>query len=327
MSLFNNADAVERPVFFDGQQLYADDLQGLADFHQAMREEHLRTLHDKGVGQGYAVFGHRADKEVRIDPGYAIDCFGHEILLLESITEPVPPVAADTDGGPVAYDITVAYPSPEDLDEAETREGVCLPGGAVRLRERPVICWVRLAKDVLGRLQAVDPQQRDDIKLARKIVITRAYVRNCQLDADLVIAPRRKARPEPCPHIACGRVSPVDWERWDIVPLAGNASSRIVGLKTVVDTSSGAFTTTPTYQVRVEGVRPLLVELDPPFEGPIPTALVLDVPAFVSDPETKQFGCWLPVVRLDGMLEDADADHLVEAAKEFWDVVWMGVEP
>lgn len=323
MSLFDDTRAVERPVFFDGQQLFADDLQSLADFHQAMREEHLRTLHDKGVAEGYAVFGRRGDREVRIDPGYAVDCLGHEILLLEALTEPVPPVAADTDGGPVAYDITVSYPGPDDLDEAETREGICLPGGAVRLREAPVVCWVRLAKDVLGRLQAVDPQQRDDIKVVRKVVVTRAYVRNCQLDADLVTAPRRKARPEPCPHIACGRVSPVDWQKWEVVPLAG-AHSGVVGLSTTVDTTAGAFTSAPTYQVRVEGLRPL--EVPPAFpEGP--GTLVLDVPAFVSDSEAGRFVCWVPVVSLGSQLDSGDADRLVVLADEFWDVVWMGVEP
>jgi hypothetical protein len=322
MSLFDNVRAVERPVFFDGQQLYADDLQGLADFHQAMREEHNRTLHQPGVGNGFAVAGKRGDRDVRIDPGYALDGAGHEILQLEALTEPVPPVAADTDGGPVAFDITVSYPSPDDLDEAETRDGVCLPGGAVRLRERPVICWVRLTKDVLGRLQPVDPAQRDDIRLARKIVLTRAFVRNCQLAADLVTAPRRTARPEPCPHIACGRQSPVDWQKWVIAPGADDLGP-VVGLSADVDTSAGSFKLAPIYQARVEGPRPL--EVPPVFpEGP--GTPVLDVPAFVSDPTLTGFRCWVPVVSLGPNLTDGDADRMVIAADTSWGIVWMGVE-
>jgi hypothetical protein len=324
MSLFDDARAVERPVFFDGQQLYADDLRHLADFHRSMREEHNRTLHQPGVGNGYAVAGKRGDREVRIDPGYALDADGQEVLLLHPATEPVPPVASDTDGGPVAYDITVSYPSPDDLEEAETREGVCLPGGAVRLRERPVICWVRLSRDVLGRLQPIDPAQRDDIRLARKIVLTRAYVRNCKLDVDLSTAPRRHARPEPCPHIACGRVSPVDWEKWLVVPLGGNGGGPVVGLSADVDTSAAAFTLVPTYQVRVEGPRPLAVPEAFP-EGP--GTPVLDVPAFVSDSTPAGFSCWVPVVSLGGDLSDGDADRLVVVAKNLWDIVWMGIEP
>jgi hypothetical protein len=323
MSLFDDVRAVERPVFFDGQQLYAEDLQRLADFHRALREEHNRTLHQPGVGNGYAVAGKRGDREVRIDAGYALDGLGREILQLEAMTEPVPPVAADTDGGPVAYDITVSYPGADDLSEAETREGVCLGGGAVLLREQPVICWVRLSKDVLGRLQPVDPAQRDDIRLARKIVLTRAFVRNCQLDADLVTTPRRTARPQPCPHIACGRVSPVDWQKWVVVPLP-EGGGPVVGLSAEVDTSAAAFKLAPTYQARIEGPRPL--DVPPAFpEGP--GTPVLDVPAFISDATTAGFRCWVPVVSLGSNLADGDADRLVDVAKVSWDIVWMGVEP
>jgi hypothetical protein len=322
MSLFDDTHAVERPVFFDGQQLDAGDLQGLAGFHQALRWLHNRSLHQPGVGNGFAVAGRRGDREVRIDPGYALDFLGREIVLLEPVTEPVPPVAADTDGGPVAYDITVAYPGPEDLEEAETREGVCLPGGAVRLREKPVVCWVRLAKDVTGRLLPVDPRQREDIRLARSIVLTRAYVRNCKLDADLVIAPRRNARPDPCPHIACGRVSPVDWQLWAIVPMGDDGGSPVVGLFADVDTSAGAFKLVPAYMARVEGPRPIEVF---PFEGP--GTPVLDVPGYVSDPTVAGLRLYVPVVSLGGELSESMADQLVERAKDVWDIVWMGVEP
>jgi hypothetical protein len=321
MSLFDDTQAMERPVFFDGQQLYADDLQELAGFHQALRWLHNRSLHQPGIGNGFAVAGARGDREVRIGPGYALDYLGREIVLVESVTEPVPPVSADTDGGPVAYDITVAYPGPDDLEETETRGGICLPGGAVRLRERPVICWVRLTKDVTGRLLPMDPRQQEDIKLARSIVLTRAYVRNCQLDADLVTAPRRNARPDPCPHIGCGRVSPVDWQPWEIVP-TGNGGSSVVGLYADVDTSSGTFKLVPTYMARVEGPRPIEVF---PFEGP-GTPLV-DVPGYVSNPTPDGLRLYVPVVSLGGDLSGDMADQLVTRAKDLWGIVWMGVEP
>ena len=323
MSLFDDLRAVERPTFFDGQQLYADDLQRLADFNRDLWKAHNSTLHQAGIATGYAVAGKRGDREVRIDPGYALDRGGQAILLLEAVNEPVPPVASDTDGGPVAYDVTVSYPSAKDLEEAERREGVCLPGGAVRLRERPVICWVRLTKDVLGRLQPVDPAQRDDIRLARKIVLTRAFVRNCALDADLSTALRRTARPEPCPHIAVGRVSPVVWEKWEVVTPPDEDGAAIIGLQTTVDTSAAAFELGPTYQARVEGPRPLIVPPGLPEGSGTP---VLDVPAYLSDADTTGFRCWVPVVSLRGAFDDGDADRLVDVARTLWDVVWMGIE-
>lgn len=332
MSLFDDTRAVERPVFFDGQQLDADDLGVLAGFHQAMRWLHNRSLHQPGIGNGFAVAGARGDREVRIDPGYALDDLGREIVLLASVTEPVPPVAADTDGGPVAYDITVSYPGPDDLKEAETREGVCLPGGAVRLRERPVVCWVRLAKDPTGRLLAVDPRRRDDIKLARSIVLTRAFVRNCKLDADLVIAPRRNARPDPCPHIASGRVSPVDWKQWEIAT-PPNGNSPVAGLFADVDTTAGAFKMVPTYMARVEGPRPIDV-FDSEAPGPIeilemaaPAIPVLDVPGYVTDPTVTGLRLYVPVVSLGGGLTVGMGQQLVDAARDRWAIVWMGIEP
>src|SRR3954447_8615084 len=120
MSLFDDTQAVERPVFFDGQQLYADDLTQLAGFHQAMRWLHNRSLHQPGIGNGFAVAGKRGDREVTIGAGYATDVRGGEIVWPETVTEPVPPVAGD-DGLPVFYDLTVAYPEDEQLEEVETR--------------------------------------------------------------------------------------------------------------------------------------------------------------------------------------------------------------
>jgi hypothetical protein len=118
-------------------------------------------------------------------------------------------------------------------------------------------------------------------------------------------------------------MSPVDWEKWEIVPTVTDSS--VVGLTAIVDTSSGAFTTVPTYQVRVEGLRPL--EIPPPGIPEGGGTLVLDVPAFVSDSDREQFRCWLPVVSLGGLIDSEAGDRLVTVAKQLWDVVWMGVGP
>jgi hypothetical protein len=321
---FDDARTVERPAFFDGQQLYAADLQGLAGFHRAMRWLHNSSLHQPGVGSGFAVAGRRGDREVRVDPGYALDADGREIVLLEAQVEPVPPVAVDTDGGPVAYDISVSYPADDELEEAETREGVCLPRGAVRLRERPVLCWIRLARDVAGELRPVDARHALDLQRARKIAIARAFVRNCKLDADLSIAERRNARPEPCPHIARGHEAPVAWEAWEVQRLDsnGNPEQVPVGLQADVDTRAAAFRLVPTYTARPEGPRPIgaprLEQRDAQF---------LDVPAFVTAATRDGFHCFVPLIGIDDVLADVSIDDVVQAARQAWGVVWMGVEP
>ena len=83
MSLFEATGAPERLRFFDGQRLFASDLDGLEAFHREMRRLHLSTLHEPGIAAGFAVAGEEGDRTVRIGPGYAIDDLGREIVLVE----------------------------------------------------------------------------------------------------------------------------------------------------------------------------------------------------------------------------------------------------
>jgi hypothetical protein len=211
MGLFDEMRQLERQQFFDGQRLFADDLQMLEAFHREMRWLHNQSLHQPGIGNGFAVAGAKGDREVTVGPGYASDDEGREIVLTETHVEPVPPVAGESDGSPVVYDLTVAYPPDEDLETVETRAGVCQDRGAVRLREAPVFCWVRLTKTENGSFVAVDERLGKDIETGRKIVLARAEVAHCQLNRVLSVAQRRSARPSKQPYIACGEAQP-DWE-------------------------------------------------------------------------------------------------------------------
>ena len=136
---------IERLQFFNGQRLTADDLESINDFNEEMRLMHNSSLHPSGVASGYAITGNKGnDRQVTIQPGYALDSTGHEIILTQSQVLAVPPVANDGYGNPVQFDLTVSYPEASDLVETETRVGVCVGSGAVRLRESPVFCWMRL---------------------------------------------------------------------------------------------------------------------------------------------------------------------------------------
>ncbi len=64
---------VERLQFFDGQRLFASDLQQLEAFHRGMRELHNASLHQPGIGAGLAISGIPGDREVVVGPGYALD--------------------------------------------------------------------------------------------------------------------------------------------------------------------------------------------------------------------------------------------------------------
>src|SRR5437764_2347568 len=131
-SIGPSGEFTERIQFFDGQRLFASDLQDLERFNREMRWLHNQSLHQAGVASGYAVSGNKDDREVTIQPGYAIDSSGREIVLTEATVLQVPPVASDDAGRPVYYDLVVSYPPDGDLKESETRDGVCVSRSAVR---------------------------------------------------------------------------------------------------------------------------------------------------------------------------------------------------
>ena len=135
MPIIGTARFTERIKFFDGQRLFASDLQDLEQFNREMRWLHNQSLHQPGVASGYAVSGYKDDREVTIQPGYAIDSSGREIVLTKPEVLQVPPVANDGQGNPLYYDLVVSYPVDLLLKETETRDGVCVSRGAVRLRE------------------------------------------------------------------------------------------------------------------------------------------------------------------------------------------------
>jgi hypothetical protein len=317
MSIFDDTRSVERPQFFDGQQLFAADLDDLVDFSRAMRWLHNRSLHQPGVGNGFAVAGRRGDREVQIQPGYALDALGREIVLLDTQIEPVPAVAGEPGGGPATFDLTVSYPDDADLEEAETRDGVCEPRGVVRLRERPVLCWIRLARDVNGRLRPVSQAQALEIQNGLAIVLARAEVLECQLNADLSVAVRRVARPPQQPRLAAG-TSAVAWSRW-----ASDDGTELFGLTGQVDTASGRFGQPPRYGARIEGIRPLSLIVD--VEG---VAAAFDLVPYVQTPTASGFECFVPVISLFGPLDPAEVDvgSLIDQATARWRVTWFGIE-
>ncbi len=323
MSIFDETGSVERPTFFNGQELFAADLDGLADFNRALRWLHNRSLHQPGVGNGFSVVGKRGDREVSVQPGYALDSLGREIVLLDTHVEPVPPVSGESGGGPAYFDLAVSYPSDSDLEEAETRDGVCEPRGVVRLREKPIFCWIRLIRDVTGTLRPVNPTRALEIQNGLAIVLARAEVLECQLNADLSVAVRRNARPPRQPHIACATVH-VAWRVWSI----GGDGAIHVGLRGRVDASVGKFSQPPRYAARIEGVRPLTLSSQVDFEAEAWGTPVFDLPPYVHAADVSGFECYVPVVPHRGGLDLSHAEllDLVDLAEERWRVTWLGIE-
>jgi hypothetical protein len=303
---------LERLQFFNGQRLMASDLQSLDDFNRNMRWLHNQSLHQPGVGSGYAVSGNKGDREVSIQPGYAIDSEGREIVLTETHVEAVPPVANDGQGNSVFFDLAVSFPADSDLKEAETREGICVPAGAVRLREEPVFCWIRLDQ--------LTPDIQKDLESGKRIRLARAEVLNCQLKQPLSLAQRRNARPATLPYVASGTAPAAQWQ-------APKVSAFGIELTIKVDTSAACFRTAPCYMARVAGNREFTVTI-----GQRQINLLLDGFISVMHGTVTGFDALLliPEVLLEQggtSLSQQVAKILPQALKDNgWDLVWMGVE-
>ncbi len=320
MNNVSTVPQIERLDFFDGQRLFAEDLQTLDGFNRQMRWLHNLSLHTFGIGSGFAVSGQRGDREVTISPGYAIDNQGREIILLLPHIEPVPPVADDGFGNPQFYDLTVHYPRTEDLEELETRAGLCSTNGVVRRREEPVFCWIELNSNLEPKIDKHVTQ----IANGEKIVLARISVKNCRLET-LSIATRRNVRPECVPYIACGRTQPGDspWREWAI---GGGELRTTLGVQITVDTSSAKFASVPSYTARIVGERVFFIEsFDPSIfiiegftmidSGATPTQFTFRVLL----PFIQQF----PPINPNSVVGDTIGDFLRSAG---WYVEWMGVE-
>jgi hypothetical protein len=326
MAIIGGTQFLERLQFFNGQRLFAQDLQEMESFNREMRWLHNQSLHQPGVGNGYGVVGNKGDRQVTITPGYAIDACGREIVLTQTHVEPVPPVAGDAAGNPIFYDLAVSYPNDADLVESQTRAGICLPQGAVRLREAPNFCWIQLGGD---NLQPIDAQLKLEVQSNMRIVLARAQIKNCQLYQPLSTAQRRNARQSTRPRIVCGSVGPNDL-KWTVLQVTDPSGASVPwGLQAAIDTSSARFQTPPCYSAHVIGER--LFTLG----GAVgQTQFVLDGWVNIASPTAQGFLLQMVAPALESdflnpsdFFGGGDGDINSLLAGNGWNVVWLGVEP
>ena len=343
MSFIRDTRSVEQQYFFDGQRLFADDLQGIEAFNREMRWLHNQSLHQPGIGNGFAVAGKKGDREVTVGPGYAIDDLGREIVLTRDRVLPVPPVAGDS-GVAARYLLTVAYPE-GDLDIVEERQGVCADSGATRLRVEPVFCWQPLNPD------GTPGNAAEAIVTGRQLTVAEIAVKDCKLDRDVKISTRRNARPASQPYIYAGEEKPTGWTPWiepaPSVSTGFESSSSatfplrlLAGFEAWIDTSEAGFLGPPEYFCRIDGER----VFDLADMGDFDHALfALDGLVHIAEPTPDGFVARVMVFFL-GFVSGHSAPFAafesentmatsfgmldVEEGKVSlpWNVVWMGVE-
>lgn len=332
MAILGSTQFLERIQFFNGERLFAADLQSIEAFNREMRWLHNQSLHQPGVGSGYIVTGNIGDRQVVVSPGYALDSCGREIILTESQTLAIPPVADNGNGGSVFYDLTVSYPADSELTPSQTQVGICSPTpGVVRLREAPVFCWVQLSDDPTNR-QPMDPTLAKRIKTGLFIVLGQIEILNCQLKQPVSTSQRRNARPAVQPYIACGeQAGGSGWQLADpfggtTPPASTNPATFGTFMFTLwVDTSSGGFQGTPDYEARISGPR-----FGKTGSTGSTKVFFLDALTNIPDgssgtPPTAQ-GFTIQIFPLVGTPLVTPEISDVQTAIEQWNVVWIGVE-
>ncbi len=338
MGLLEESRYLERRQFFAGELLHAEDLQGLEAFHREMRELHNRSLHQPGIGSGLAVSGEQGARSLFIGPGYALDIDGHEIVLVDEEETPVPPVASEDDGRPVHYDLTISYPADEDLEESETRAGLCETHGTVRLREVPVFCWVRLERNADGSFQPRDDGLRADLHAGRKVRLARVAVLECQIH-EILTAQRRNARPATQPRIVAGR-SDMAWTAvvipdFSLGDMRSSISTIVLPLQLIgkVDTMAARFGTTPHYTARIDGPRFLKFEIKTDegadFSGDVFVDGIVSIESETAPGFDARVTLVSPVLahyllspeKVQEMRDNLDAFFTAE-----WQIEWMGTE-
>jgi hypothetical protein len=326
MTIIGTAPFAERISFFSGQRLFASDLQYLEQFNREMRWLHNQSLHQIGVASGFAVSGNKDDRQVTIQPGYAIDSSGREIVLTQPELLQVPPVANDGQGNPVYYDLAVSYPDDSMLKETETRDGVCVSRSAVRLQEKPVFSWVELAPasgaapgasalaaDRQAKLAAVNK----DLESGARIRLARAEVLNCKLNQPLSIVQRRNAKPAAQPFISAGSTPATD----NVWTAAVAGSGIMISLP--VDASAAQFRGVPRYFAHVLGDRQVTVIIHNKS-----LSLIVDGFSRVVDESFRGFTFTLliPQILIDRDVNSADFAAALPAAIKSWSVEWLGIE-
>ena len=127
---------LERVRYFAGELLTADDLATEADYERQMRWLHNRSLHGWGIGFGLDVLGNRGDTQVTVNPGYAVDSDGREIILSAPVRLPIPAVPGGAGGAAAIYYLVANYVADAPPAPPGTA-GIGSRTGAERMISRP----------------------------------------------------------------------------------------------------------------------------------------------------------------------------------------------
>lgn len=126
---------IERPRYFTGQLLGEADFKQEQLYVRDKLRRHNRMLHGWGIVSGLDVRAGQADSELTVEPGYALDRFGDEIVVSAPVI--VDLLSEDHDGNAVG-----PCPQPDDHERKRVRKRRS-PGRPLYLAIRYAECAVR----------------------------------------------------------------------------------------------------------------------------------------------------------------------------------------
>jgi len=290
---------LERVVFYQGELLTADDLTTVDTNNQELRWLHNRTLHNWGIGYGLDVLGTSGSTHVTVNPGFAIDAEGREIILSSPQREPIPAISGGSGGSPATYYLVANYVD-DDGQAVEEQRGAlaCEAGGAVRLSNNPAILW----------------KTSSQLDFSTDVVLARVSIQNCVLSGAPSAAVRRYATCGSMFSLKAAELAAADlkWSLWT----AGGVN---VGYKAAIDTSAANYNTTPQYLAQIVGER-------------APAGADYVIADFVSIADATPGGFTLQVA-LPVISDKVNPRKLTDAGtgpatfqQLGWRVSWMGVE-
>jgi hypothetical protein len=291
--------SLKRLLYFPGELLTADDLTTADGNSRALRWLHNSTLHNWGIAFGLDVIGRRGATSVTVNPGYANDRLGREIILSAPWQQPIPAIPGGANGAPAIYYLVANYVDDTDQSVEQQRQATpCGQSGAVRLSNDAAILWKTLAQLNWG----ID------------IILAEVSIQNCVLSSDVSAAVRRYAYALAPSVVKAGWFEPVSasWVAWKPGAIS-------LGFTLAIDTSHANFRSTPFYTAQIVGSRTL------PGTG-------LIVSDFVSLANESPTGFTLQVA-LPNISESVNPASLIDPvtgpstiAQLGWRVSWMGVE-
>lgn len=292
---------LQRPVFFDGQLLTADDLNTAQTVGREMRWLHNRSLHDWGIVTGLAVSGAKGARSVTVAPGLAIDSYGREIILTQSLVLAIPVIEGT--GKEVMFYLITGYQGDAREKVVESRDGVCSAGGAVRLGNDPRVEW----RTPVQLRQGID------------VILATVWIQNCGLSRRASNSGRRSAKPSQQPYVASGQTDPqsTPWTAWV-------AGKWFLGFTVEVDTSAAHFHETPQYIAQIAGQ---------PFLASKPGPLLAVAFTSVVNAQADRFTLHAMLPASSGGNVPVNPPELRSAAKGpgilqslGWHIVWTGIE-